>query len=167
MSAGYGTTVGLLAPFSVGRGYPQVVRVASPAAGAGFNYRAQQGATENVRAVSFQLVTSAAVANRVPRLDLQDGDNLVVVSVQATVAQAASLTAFWTFQVGVGAAIVGAGNVTALPLPDLFMPDGFRWVLSVGAVDVADQVSAVQVITEIFPMGPTGEPQGAYSTAQP
>lgn len=166
-ASGYGTTVGLLAPYTVGRGYSQLIRVASPAAGAGFSYRANQGATENVRAIRFQLVTSAAVANRVPRLELQDGDGLAVLAIEATAAQAASLTQQFTFLVGLGAVLVGAGTRIADPLPDIFMPDGTSWVCIVGGIDAADQISAVNVISEIFPMGPTGEPQGAYSTAQP
>lgn len=167
MADGYGTTVGLLAPFAVGRGYPQVKRVAQPAAGAGFSYQVTQGAVENLRAVRFQLVTSAAVANRVPRLELQDGDASVVLAIEATAAQAASLTDSYLFLAGVGVQLTGASGRIVLPLPDVFTPPGFAWVLTVGAVDAADQVSGVQVFTELFPEGPTGEPQGPVTTSQP
>ena len=167
MADGYGTTVGLLAPYAVGRGYPQVKRISQPAAGAGFTYTASGGAVENVRAIRFQLATSAAVANRTVRLELQDGDATPVLAIEHTAALAASLSRQYSFLTGLGAAIIGAGTRDAMPLPDVFVPVGFSWVLIVGAIDAADQVSGVQVYTEVFPEGPTGEPQGPYTTAQP
>lgn len=167
MADGYGTTLSVLEPYSVGRGYPQVKGVASPAAGAGFAYAVTGAGLEMVMVVRFQLVTSAAVANRFARLTLTDGDNAPIARFTVSNAQAASLTEDYTFAARVGAAYNAASSGNVVPIPDLFCLAGHSWVADVLAMDAADQVSGIRVYTEVFPTGPTGEPQGPYTTAQP
>lgn len=164
---GYGTTVSVLQPYSVGRGFPQVKGVASPAAGAGFTYALTGSAVENLQAVAFRLVTSAVVANRVPVLDVLDGDGAVIASTMAGAAITASLTTTVSFWQGAGAFSGLTGARLVAPLPDLTLVAGLSVAVSVAAIDAGDQISAVRVFTEVFPTGPTGEPQGPITTAQP
>lgn len=167
MADGYGTTVSLLEPYAVGRGYPQVKAIASPAAGAGFTYALTGAAVEMVMVIRFQLATSAAVANRFARVTLADGDGAPIARFPVANAQAASLTEDYTFAARVGASYQAAGIGNVIPLPDIFAVAGLSWVADVVNIDAADQVSGIRVYTEVFPSGPTGEPSGPYTTAQP
>lgn len=165
--AGYGTTVGLLEPFTVGRGYPQVKAVPSPAAGAGFTYAVAGQAVENVRAVTFSYATSAVVATRVPRLDYFDGDGIRFASCSIAGSIPASVTPLVSFMVGLGATGASNGGVVEQPIPDLFLLGGHSIGVSVAGIDPGDTIFNVRIYTELFPTGPTGEPQGPITTSQP
>lgn len=167
MEAGFGTTVGLLQPFSIGRGFPQLKVLGTPAAGAGVTYSIAGSGWESVRAVAFTLATSAAVANRVPRLRYLDGDGVPFAGSSVSTAQAASTTVAYNFMVGIGQVVGVAGAQAAYFLPDIFLGPGWSLELSIVTVDVADQLSNLRVYTETFPTGPTGPPEGAYQSQQP
>lgn len=101
---------------------------------------------EMVEAAAWQLVTSAAVATRVPSIRVQDPDQNTVYVGATGATQAASLTV--VYGAGeVGGAVVGAAAARAtLPLPRLWLPAGYRIVAGGAALDVADQVSQFRLL---------------------
>lgn len=167
MADGFGTTVSVLQPYAVGRGYPQIKAVASPAAGAGFAYPLTGSGIENVQAVAFRIVTSAAVANRFCILDVLDGDGAVVASSVAGAAIVASSTVTVSFWQAPAPLSGPNGGRLVVPLPDLILIGGLSLSVSVAAIDAGDQIDRIRVFTETFPSGPTGEPAGPITTAQP
>jgi hypothetical protein len=52
------------------------------------------------------------------------------------------------------------GLVNAQPIPRIFLQPGFQVVVSIGAVQVGDQVSADPLYVERFDTGPEGYPVG-------
>src|SRR5439155_24716134 len=66
----------IVSPLS-GQGYCRVVTGATPAAGAEINETVPNGARWELIAFYFQFVTSATVANRIVRFDIDDGTNLL------------------------------------------------------------------------------------------
>lgn len=148
------------------RRYPLSVPVAQPAAGAGAVYTVGGQWVERIVAVSFQLVTSAAVANREPAVQLRDPDaNPVYVGASGQV-QVASVTTTW------GAGPVGGGSPSGagtrfqtLPLAVVELYPGWQLAIVVASIDVADQLSAIRLmidrranVEEIFEPGlPAGD----------
>jgi hypothetical protein len=52
------------------------------------------------------------------------------------------------------------GLVNAQPVPSIFLQPEFSLVVSIGAVQVGDQVSAIRLYLERFDTGPEGYPTG-------
>lgn len=120
------------------------IALPNPPAGQSFRYR-PGGAVETVLvAVCFQVVTSAAVAARIPTLDFLDPLGGIVARVQAPFTLAATHTSFVTF--GVGLQQYGANNAAALGagIPTVRLIAGMAVRGSLAAVDGADQISLVR-----------------------
>lgn len=79
-------------PAGVRRGMTQLVKPANPAAGASFTYKVDPAFWERIVAVTFQLVTSAAVANRSVVLQYQDQDGFTFTQVPVWQVANASMT---------------------------------------------------------------------------
>lgn len=117
-----------------------VQALANPAAGADWTYTLT--AAGQLAAIISTFVTSAAVANRFPAVQIQDGSGHVLWQVQTPSAQIASLTHLYGLgpQVGMNA----AGNTVMLPIPPgLVLPAGAIVKSVTTAIDVADQWSNV------------------------
>lgn len=158
---------GLLSPLTYGPGRPVVQPVAAPAAGASWPVQRVTGeAILRVKLVTVSLVTSAAVANRLVSLDYQDADGNLLFRAPAAAVQAAALTVQYSFGWGYDAATNG-GTAQASPLPDVFLEQGWRVVLTVGLIDAADQVSAGRLVVEKLYTGDGGYVVGKVAPGQP
>lgn len=135
--------------------YLKQVTIANPAAGADWRHTCPGQGVHRVVAMRAVLTTSAAVANRAVALVLSDGtDDFATIPAGAAIAAS---------QTGVVSTIPGAPGVGATNGP-LLLPsptDGFLllpgWSLrtATGAIDVADQWSAVRLWVVEYPTGPT------------
>lgn len=157
---------GLLSPLTYGPGRAVVVPVAAPAAGASWGTQKVTGeAFLRLKLATVSIVTSAVVANRAVSLDFQDADGNLLFRAPAAAVQAASLTVQYSFGWGYDAA-TNLGAAQAAPLPDVFLEPGWRVVLTVGAIDVADQVSKGALLFERLYTGENGYVVGTVAPGQ-
>lgn len=134
--------------------YYKVVPVAQPAVGTEFTLTAPGGEYWRVVSLRFTLVTSAAVANRTPRLRVSDGTD-VYASHGPVAVQAAGVTLAYSAHEGsaVRAAIGGEAGLSWPTRGHLLQP-GHRIVSSTDLIDVGDQYSAIVALVQSFPAGP-------------
>ncbi len=131
-----------------GAGNLRSITGATPSAGANISETVPTAAQWELLALRFQLVTSAAVANRVVRVVLDDGANIFFES-SAQFAQTASSTNFYAAAQGQNDRNVGSLNLGASVLPiGARLNAGFRWRTLVNAIDVADQLSGIQYLVK-------------------
>jgi hypothetical protein len=129
-----------------GAGALRSITGATPAAGAEISETVPTGARWELLTFQATLVTSAAVANRVPQLVLDDGAS-TLFRVGAALNQAASLTQrrSW-FQGSAAPYLDNASNVPS-PLPgNIRLPSGARIKTITLAIDAADQYNAIQYL---------------------
>jgi hypothetical protein len=129
----------------------RVLPVAQPAAGADFSFAVPGESSWGLVAVSATLVTSAAVANRVPVLRFTDGSN-VYFRKPALAAITATLTTqvSWVPELGSDQTALSGGALT-VPLPTVYLAPGNVIACSTTAIDVGDQWSNVVVTAvEVF-----------------
>lgn len=137
----------------------------NPAAGAAFNLAPNTVGHWRLLGLLFQLVTSAAVANRHVRLALSDGTT-TTWRATASADQAAGLTVVYQL-----APIAVPANLTDglahIPMPQdgVWVPKGWTLAVTVNAIDVADQISAISMDVQEIPDGPvwTAEPSMALN----
>lgn len=117
-----------------------VVLIGNPAAGADWTYTAPN--TVELLAVGATLVTSAAVANRVPRLRFLDNaaHQLTTAPLQSNLV--ASTTAFCSWYPGATSNGLGGAAVQSMP-GGIWLPAGFVVNVSTANIDVADQWSNI------------------------
>lgn len=122
---------------------PDRIRVPNPAAGANFSFTNTDGGILLVRAVTFLLTTSAAVANRVVGLNVAI-DGLTWLATSTGLAQAASLTVPYTAFCATSSPAVSVAGV-CLPWRDsgVLLRQGHVLSSVTAAIDVADQYSAI------------------------
>jgi hypothetical protein len=149
-------TFGLTEPYGHGRGYRQVLPVASPAAGGGLTVNLEPQYVQRLLALTFTLTTDATVANRVVTVDYFSGQATAFTSSGAAVAQTAS-----TVQRYVGSwqrteSEWNPGTAVFFPLEDLFLDGGEQVGITITNVGAADQLSAIVATFERFETGPRG-----------
>lgn len=132
-------------------GWQEPVYIANPAAGNGFTYTADGRYYERVLAVTFNLVTDAVVANRFAELFLQDtnGNDITSVPCGGTVVASSTLNVFLTYDGPSYSGGVTGG--TFGKMPNLLIPPGWKWVLTVFGMDAGDTVNSIVVLTQRFP----------------
>lgn len=157
-------TLGLLAPFSHGRGFQETSVVTSPAAGLGFTITIPGKYYERVQALTFTLVTGSNAANRAVLLSVLDGNGNTVLSIPAAAVQTASLTRTYSYLANMSNCIGPIGGAYLSPAPALFLQPAQSLVVTIGAVDAADQISAIVFNRERFDTGPAGYEMGATAT---
>jgi hypothetical protein len=129
-----------------GAGALRSITGATPAAGAEIAESVPTGARWELLAFQTQFVTSAAVANRIPQLVIDDGAN-VVYRVGQAANQAASLTFRRSWFPGGPSAVADNANNVALGLPiGLRLGAGYRLRTITTAIDAGDQYSAIQYV---------------------
>jgi len=116
-----------------------------PAAGQGVTVGVPESEYQTLIAVAFRLVTSAVAATRTPVVSVTDGSGVNIIGVAAGFGTTASSTVDYSFAVGLGEwdqsnSANASGGLPALPLSA-----GDSIVVSVGAIDVGDQLSRVRV----------------------
>jgi hypothetical protein len=122
-----------------------VLAAPQPAAGAGVTVGVPESEYQTLVAVSFRLVTSATVATRTPVVSVTDGSGVALVGVASGFGATASLTVDYSYAAGVAEwdqsnSANASGGLPAFPLAE-----GDNIVISVGNVQVADQISRVRV----------------------
>lgn len=134
------------------------VVVANPAAGADFSYTIPNApggysylGQQRIVAIRAGLATSAAVANRQPGLYISDTFGHVMALVPYAAAQAASLTWYYTWAVGMPV-IPAVNSQVANPLPDWFvLSQGQKIVALTAGLQAADQWSSIVVTIQAVP----------------
>lgn len=131
-----------------GPGFIQSLQIANPAAGANWIATVPTNARWRIRAATFVLVTSAAVATRIVELDALDNAGNILNVFPPFSSQAASLN----FRYNVS-------NVTANPAPDntqvnipiyadLQLMAAWKFQSAVQAIQAADQLSSIFLTIE-------------------
>jgi hypothetical protein len=129
-------------------GLPKRILVVQPAAGAEWLYKHTGPSWILLRAITWKLVTSAAVATRASRLQVKFGTDLVA-QFPPGATQAASLTVQYTASdCGLTSgdattALVGLSN-------SIILGDNMSVGSSTNLIDVADQYSLVAIFGEEF-----------------
>jgi hypothetical protein len=145
---------GAAGPFSFAQGWPTSLAGDTPAAGAGFTLAQPGRYGWQLIAVTFRLVTSAAVANRFVSVDYDHGQSVVFMRHPFSQAVTAGTTAVFSFQAGRGSSDWNANNDAALPLTPYFFQPGERLQIAVANIDVADQIDRVRMLFNRYPSGP-------------
>lgn len=161
------TDAGLLLPYTYGRGYPTLSQPASPAAGATYTTTVPGSRMYQLATVRAVLTTSAAVANRQPRLILTDNDGHEYARVAWTTAVTATTTIVLTWARGVDTAAAGADGSALMPLPDAPLMEGHKILIDVGAIDPADTLTGIALRWDELPIGGHGYPIGIQPALPP
>lgn len=117
--------------------------VANPAAGAEIVALVPGGVSWEVLALRATLTTSAAVANRLPVLQLRDTDGKVAYEFPGAAVQAASLAVSYSWSAGYGTSTAVSGQQLPMPAPAPVVLAGGVVRTVTTLLDVADQWSAV------------------------
>lgn len=122
----------------------------NPGAGVEANFPIPAGQGFLLKGARIRLVTSAAVANRVPVLTIADDNGNTVMEFPASAAQAASLTIDYNFIADLGYAMAAAvgGKLTVGIAPLLYLPDGWTIKTVTQLIDVGDDYAAPTLIGE-------------------
>ena len=140
---------------SIRPGVSRVVKVPNPAAGADWTQAVPGGVMWKILSGQATLTTSAAVATRLPQIQLTSaGVNVGVYSAAGSVA--ASLTTVVSFTQKSGSSILLAGATSVPnPLPDYPLVQGDTFGSLTGAIQAADQWSAIAfVVAEYYITNP-------------
>jgi hypothetical protein len=109
---------------------------------------------QEIVAVSFQLVTDANVADRIAVFQFLDPDGNSFASVAAGFTQAASLTTVYTFAVGIQEFGANDAANIGVPIPQVKLLSGYGVKVTLTAKQATDQVSAVKLILNQWPVRP-------------
>lgn len=161
------TTYALLEPFAYGRGYRKLLTPADPSAGATYTHTVPGDAWERLKAITFNLTTSANAANRVVTIDYAEPQQGTFLSDGAAVV----VTANTTSQVYDGSCERGQSEWNSntpvfFPLWGGFLEAGWTWKINVANIDGSDQVAGIFALVEKFEVGQEGYLVGGLDTEQ-
>jgi hypothetical protein len=131
-------------------GWTELMRPASPAAGAIFSRKIPPDTWERLRSLQVTLTTSAVVANRFPRLILRDQDNNQFLAALLSPAVTASSVVTLNAVPGGITNLSGSGS-SFTPLPDLILRSGYSMNIEVPGIDVGDQLSGIALLLRRIP----------------
>lgn len=132
-------------------GWQERVIVPNPPPGQSWSYTADGRYYERVITATFTLVTSAAVANRFPQLFLFDNNGVEVTSVPVSGTIVASTTLNVKLQQLAPTYSNGVSGGSFGFLPDILIPPGWKWSLTVFGEDAADQLSSIVLLVQRYP----------------
>jgi hypothetical protein len=132
-------------------GWQERVLIPPPPAGQAFTYTGDGRYFERIIAVTFTLVTSVVVANRLAQMVLQNTDGVVITAAPGGGAVVASSTLNVFLTNDAPAYSGGISGATFGKIPDILIPPGWKWVCQVSGIDVADQLSNIVVLVQRFP----------------
>lgn len=157
--------LGLTQLLGHGRAFSEVLTVAKPAAGAsGFTYTNSGAYWELLDSFSFRLVTDANVANRGVTVKVNDASGAVLVMAPPPIDQAAAITFDYCYAPQISSN--NAGQTAGMfPLPSVWLQPGFTVTVTIGSVQVGDQVSNIRLYAERFVTGPQGYRVGMVDEA--
>lgn len=154
---------GLTSEFAHGRAFSEVVPIANPAAATGFTYKVGGSYWERIASLAFVLTSDGNAANRAVLLVVKDGTGAVVATQPTAAVQVASKAYTYSYQRYATTATDATNLVNLQAAPDIFLQPEFSIVVTVGSVQVGDQISAIRLYMERFDTGPEGYPLGMVS----
>ena len=158
-------TYGLTRTVGHGHAFTQRLAVPSPAAGAGFTIPADSRYWRIFDLIAFQRVTGSNAANRPVTRKYLDGDGVAIATLPSASVQTASLTWQYTWSTEFSNFNTVVGLAVTSPLPYTLLPPGFSASVTVGAVDAADAITNIRVMSEQFVTGDSGYVIGTLDTA--
>lgn len=129
-----------------------VVAPGQPAAGSGLSVVMPESERQRLLSVAFRLVTSAVVATRTPVVTITDGTAVAIGGAVSGFGLTASSTADFLFSVGLAEWDQSNNAVASGPITSLDLAEGDTIVISVGAIDVGDQISRVRIVLAQLPV---------------
>jgi len=132
-------------------GWPELISVKQPAVGATAARKIPGETYEGVLVARATLVTSAAVANRFPALELLDGDGSVIFRVTDPTAVPAGTTRTVSWVRDIGITQTSGAGFDLMPFSSIVFPPGFQLRWNVDAMDVGDQLSAIKLYVHRIP----------------
>lgn len=154
------TTGFLTRDLSFGRGYRTIAAQTVPALGQPFGIKVPGNRVWRPAALQATLATSATVSNRNLRYAVINPDGVEVLRVSANASVTASSTAIVQFAVGLGSPYGASDGSIMVPIPDLFLEAGYQIQVNAANLQVGDQLSNIQLITDELIIGPDGYPRG-------
>lgn len=163
-------TYGLTGPAAYGRGFSQLLRLASPAAGGVASHVVPGEYHERLVIARASLLTRAQEGTRTPTLQIADADGHVIgeFGPAGEVAKESEQTSTWAAQLGYRSpAAKGAAQVS---IPDLILSPGMKVILAVGGIKATippegekaeqpgDEQSEAFLFVERWSTGPDGYP---------
>lgn len=151
------TAYGLLLPYNYGRGNPEYVSVATPAAASNASFTVDGKFAIRVIAARLSITTDANAANREVTLDFIDARGVTRARNGGGTVVTANTTAAlfdWNYQLGTATSVTNGSRF--LPLAPLFLYPGFVVTFAVSNKQAADQISGLSLWIEQFPTGPRG-----------
>lgn len=149
-------TLALGDPLARVRGFLKPVLVASGANASLTLYSVPGDEIARIQSVRCAVVTSAAVQNRTPVLQIQDADSNVIIESGPGVNLTASLT--WQLNAfpEAGTPLNLLGNRLIFPIPDLFLYPGYKLVLLNVGNDAADVIGPARLLVTHLDLGGLG-----------
>jgi hypothetical protein len=143
----------LLRPSIEGQGLLRSLAGATPAAGAEIAETVPVGVRWHLLALKVQLATSATVANRIPRLILDDTVNAFFVA-EPNAALVASSTYQVQWAAGISGSTIGSSNGVYLPLPSpLLLSQSWRIRTLTSGIQAGDQYGSVAYLVREWIIG--------------
>jgi hypothetical protein len=159
-------TYGLTRLLGHGHAFSQVLPQTKPAAGGGFTYTNDGSYWEIIDLIAFRLVTGGNAANRQVLLTIKDGGGVALATLPAASVQTASLTWDYTWSPEFSNFNTVVATAVTSPLPLIFLQPQFSVVVTIGAVDAADQISNIRLYAERFVTGNEGYLLGVQDTTR-
>lgn len=160
-------TLGLTRRVGHGRAFTQTLHVPNPAAGAGFTYQNSGFYWEYIDSVSFKVATGSNAANRLVNLSVTDGLGITLATVPPAAAVTASKTTQYTYLDNYSATTGATDGPFLNCFPGIWLQPQFSIVVTVTAIDAADQISNIVVYAERFVTGDAGYLLGVVESDDP
>lgn len=160
-------TYGLTRLIGHGHAFSEVLSVASPAVATGFTFTNTGSYWLLLDAISFRLVSDGNAANRQIKLVIADGSSVALATLPSASVQTASLTWDYTYSVDFSTFNTVVSTAVTSPLPWIFLQPEYTVTVTIGAVQVGDQISNIRLYAERFVTGPQGYPLGVLDGNEP
>jgi hypothetical protein len=141
----------LVAPVAGRVGYQDLLRPASPAAGANFTYTVSGDKVLWPLSVMARLTTSAVAGDRTLALEYQDSDGVRYLVAGAPVVVSNSDTRSWVWHPNAGETSWPVEDAVISPLPQQHLYATNRLVLRIGGADGGDQLDQVRISAWVYP----------------
>ena len=155
-------TYGLTQLIGHGHAFTQLASVTKPAAGANLSHKPSGSYWSLVDSMSFQLVTSSTVADRLVTLSVLDGTGIAVATIPAASTQGASTTVQYTYLSNFSSQTGLVGGAQLSVFPGVFLQPDYTISVTVASIDTTDQLSNIRVYYQRFVTGDDGYMLGTF-----
>lgn len=131
-------------------GIPELVKGASPAAGANFTYSIDAGFFERLIAVSVRLTPSADAADRTLAIEYRDDEDVRTALAGAPVTVPASDTTDFFFSAYLGQPDWEVISTVLAPLPPILLLPTHDWRIVVNNIQATDTLTRIRFWRERF-----------------